>query len=129
MTGKEIGYLIMDKGSITKEIFYTIYYTLTIAPKHEMYDNDFIVIFAYNSTIIMMGEILDNPQFYISEIYEINEEDIDIIRRDYESMESIDYPDEYSDIDKDELEQEIEDDFVLWRENEERMEEYYEKNI
>lgn len=129
MTGKEIGYLIMDKGSITKEIFYTIYYTLTIAPKHEMYDNDFIVIFAYNSTIIMMGEILDNPQFYISEIYEINEEDIDIIRRDYESMESIDYPDEYSDIDKDELEQEIEDNFVLWRENEERMEEYYEKNI
>ena len=94
-----------------------------------MYDNDFIVIFAYNSTIIMMGEILDNPQFYISEIYEINEEDIDIIRRDYESMESIDYPDEYSDIDKDELEQEIEDNFVLWRENEERMEEYYEKNI
>ena len=44
-------------------------------------------------------------------------------------MESIDYPDEYSDIDKDELEQEIEDNFVLWRENEERMEEYYEKNI
>lgn len=129
MTGKEIGNLIMDKGSITKEIFYTIYYTLTIAPKHEMYDNDFIVIFAYNSTIIMMGEILNNPQFYISEIYEINEEDIDIIRRDYESMESIVYPDEYSDIDKDELEQEIEDIFVLWRENEERMEEYYEKNI
>ena len=30
---------------------------------------------------------------------------------------------------KDELEQEIEDNFVLWRENEERMEEYYEKNI
>lgn len=129
MTGKEIGNLIMDKGSITKEIFYTIYYTLTIAPKHEMYDNDFIVIFAYNTTIIMMGEILNNPQFYISEIYEINEEDIDIIRRDYESMESIVYPDEYSDIDKDELEQEIEDIFVLWRENEERMEEYYEKNI
>ena len=64
-----------------------------------------------------------------AEIYEINEEDIDVIRKDYESMESIDYPDEYSDIDKDELEQEIEDNFVLWRENEERMEEYYEKNI
>ena len=44
-------------------------------------------------------------------------------------MESIDYHDEYCDIYKDELEQEIEDNFVLWRENEERMEEYYEKNI
>ena len=105
MTAKEIANLIEDKGSITKEIFYTIYYTLTIAPKHEMYDNDFIVIFAYNSTIILMGEILNNPHFYISEIYEINEEDIDA------------------------LEQEIVDNFVFWRENEERMEEYYEKNI
>lgn len=129
MIGKEVADLIADKGRVTKEIFFTIYYTLTIAPKHEMYDNDFIVIFAYNSTIIMMGEILNNPHFYISEIYEINEEDIDVIRKDYESMESIDYPDEYSDIDIDELEQEIEDNFVLLRENEERMEEYYEKNI
>ena len=129
MTGIEVADLIVDKGSVTREIFYTIYYTLTIENEQEKLDTDFIAIFSYNSTIIMMGEILNNPHFYISEIYEINEEDIDIIRRDYESMESIDYPDEYCDIDKDELEQEIEDNFVLWRENEERMEEYYEKNI
>lgn len=129
MTGKEVADLIVDKGSVTREIFYTIYFTLTIEKEQEKLDTDFIAIFSYNSTIIMMGDILNNPQYYISEIYEINEKDIDVIRKDYESMESIDYPDEYSDIDIDELEQEIEDNFVLLRENEERMEEYYEKNI
>ena len=129
MTAKEIAYLMEDKGSITKEIFYTIYYTLTIENEKAKLDTDYIAIFSYNSTIIMMGDILNYPQYYVSEIYEISEEDIDVIRKDYDSMESIDYPDEYCDIDKDELEQEIEDNFVLWRENEERMEEYYEKNI
>lgn len=129
MTGQEIANLLMEKGRVTNDVYYSIYYVLTLSPEHEKYDNEFFATLSYNSTIVFLGEILNNPDFYISEIYEINEEDIDVIRKDYESMESIDYPDEYSDIDKDELKQEIEDNFVLWRENEERMEEYYEKNI
>ena len=36
MIGKEVADLIVDKARVTKEIFFTIYYTLTIAPKHEI---------------------------------------------------------------------------------------------
>lgn len=129
MTGKEIAYLIADKGNVTKEIFHTIYYILTIEPINEMWDNVFIATLSYNSTILYLYDILQNHKYYSSEIYEINREDVDIIRRDYESMESIEYPDDYSDIDTDSLELEIEENFVFCRENEERMEEYYEKNI
>lgn len=129
MTGKEIAYQIADKGSVTKEIFHTIYYTLTIEPIHEMWDNVFIATLSYNTTILFLYDILQNPKYYTSEIYEIKEEDIDIIRSDYENMIHIDYPDDYCDIDTDSLELEIEENFVFCRENEERMEEYYEKNI
>lgn len=115
MTGKEIANLIIEKGSVTREIFYTIYYTLTIENEHAKLDTDFIAIFSYNSTIILMGDILNNSHYYTSEIYEINEEDIDIIRKDYESMESIDYPDEYCDIDPIALELEIEERFMTVR--------------
>lgn len=115
MTAKEIAYLIEDKGSVTKEIFYTIYYTLTIENEKAKLDTDYIAIFSYNSTIIMMGDILNYPQYYVSEIYEISEEDIDIIRKDYESMESLDYPDEYCDIDPTALELEIEERFMSVR--------------
>lgn len=115
MTAKEIANLIEDKGSITKEIFYTIYYTLTIENEQAKLDTDYIAIFSYNSTIIMMGDILNNPHYYVSEIYEISEEDIDVIRKDYDSMESLDYPDEYSYIDPTALELEIEERFMTAR--------------
>ena len=115
MTGKEVADLIVDKGSVTREIFYTIYYTLTIENEQEKLDTDFIAIFSYNSTIIMMGDIINNSHYYVSEIYEINEEDIDIIRKDYESMEFVEYPDEYCDIDPTELELRIEERFITAR--------------
>ena len=115
MTAKEIANLIVDKGSVTREIFYTIYYTLTIENEQEKLDTDFIAIFSYNSTIIMMGDIINNSHYYVSEIYEINEEDIDIIRKDYESMEFVEYPDEYCDIDPTELELRIEERFITAR--------------
>lgn len=115
MTGIEVAELIVDKGSVTREIFYTIYYTLTIENEQEKLDTDFIAIFSYNSTIIMMGDIINNSHYYVSEIYEINEEDIDIIRKDYESMEFVEYPDEYCDIDPTALELEIEERFMTTR--------------
>lgn len=115
MTGQEIANLLMEKGRVTNDVYYSIYYVLTLSPEHEKYDNEFFATLSYNSTIVFLGDILNYPQYYTSSIYEINEEDLDSIKQDYDSMELLDYPNEYCDIDTEEIELEIEENFMTSR--------------
>ena len=40
MTGQEIANLLMEKGRVTNDVYYSIYYVLTLSPEHEKYDNE-----------------------------------------------------------------------------------------
>jgi hypothetical protein len=86
-----------------------------LSPEHEKYDNEFFATLSYNSTIVFLGDILNYSQYYTSSIYEINEEDLDSIKQDYDSMEHLDYPNEYCNIDTEEIELEIEENFMTSR--------------
>ena len=52
MTGQEIANLLMEKGRVTNDVYYSIYYVLTLSPEHEKYDNELL-------------ELLNNKEYSI----------------------------------------------------------------
>ena len=106
MKKEEVEKLISQKSKPTQEMYNALYET-TYSHWKDDYGEDFLAMFTYNCIIIWIADILNYQSYYIPTL-EIEVDELDSMRDDYDSMEHIDYPDEYSYIDTEEIESNFE---------------------
>ena len=104
MKKEEIENLIMQKSESTQEVYKTIYdkFSWDNEKNDELYNDDFISTLSYNCTIIWIEDILNTQSFYVP-LFRIKKKEIKVMRKDYDGMEYLDYPDRYWYVDTEEM--------------------------
>ena len=98
MKEKEIAQLIKQKSKPTKQVYNDLIKAFRLIFPPAKFSRDFYATLTYNCTKLFVNDILNNQQFYIP-LFEIQQKEIETMQYDYNNMEHIDYPDEYSYID------------------------------
>lgn len=98
MKEKEIAQLIKQKSKPTRQVYNDLIKTFRLIFPPAKFSRDFYATLTYNCTKLFVNDILNNQQFYIP-LFEIQQKEIETMLYDYDNMEHIDYPDEYSDMD------------------------------
>ena len=91
MTKKEIEKMIIPKGIIAKDTFYTLFEIYYIERTGmiqipDYYDEDTVAAICYNATILFMNKVLEHTD-YFEERCKIRERNRRRIRKDLETME------------------------------------------
>ena len=102
MKKEEVEKLISQKCKSTQELYNSLY-EVTYSYWKDDFSEDFLATFVHNCTIIWIADILNFQSYYVP-IFEIKVDELNSMWDDYDSMEHIDYPDEYSYIDTEEIE-------------------------
>ncbi len=106
MNKEEVEKLISQKCKSTQELYNSLY-EVTYSYWKDDYSEDFLATFVYNCIIIWIADILNSQSYYVP-IFEIKPDELNSMWDDYDNMEHIDYPDEYSYIDTEEIESNFE---------------------
>lgn len=106
MKKEEVEKLIKQYREPTNIIFGDFVFAFSMMNECDEISVDFIATLSYNCTINMIDRILNNQSFYVPK-FEITQNELDMMRIDYDNMEHIDYPDEYWFLNTDELEMDI----------------------
>lgn len=94
----EIAELINQKSKPTRQVYYNLFKMFRLIFPPAKYNRDFYATLTYNCTQLFINDILNNQQFY-TPLFEIQQKEIETMQYDYDNMEHIDYPDEYSYLD------------------------------
>lgn len=91
MTKKEIEKIIIPKGIVAKDTFYTLFQIYYIDRTGmieipDYYDEDTVAAICYNATILFMNKVLEHSD-YFEKNYNIKERNRIRVRKDLETME------------------------------------------